>query len=188
LRCDPDFEENFETQLLGRFQVPQWINWIEKGTQYWEVYEDENSLGQSLRVGSYRSRDAKTITWLISPLFIPNSQKELYFSFRSSTSFNDNSELEIFSSTDFEGNLLNIKKATWKTVNASIASEDHNDILWIDSGAIPLGNAPIYFAFRYVGSGKLPKTELLNLMISVFIAQIPNRVFNKSYLASCIGP
>lgn len=154
LRCDPLFEENFETQLLGQFQVPQWINWIEKGSQYWEVYEDENSLGQSLRIGSYRSRDAKTITWLISPLFTPNTQEELYFSFRSSTAFADNSELEFFSSTDFDGNYLNIKKATWKKVNAVIASEDQSDILWVDSGAIPLGNTPVYFAFRYTGSGK----------------------------------
>ncbi|MDA0792430.1 MAG: hypothetical protein O3B46_02525 [Bacteroidetes bacterium] len=108
-----------------------------KGINVWEVYEDENSLGQSLRIGSYRSRDAKTITWLISHLFTPNAQEELYFSFRSSTAFADNSELEFFSSTDFDGNYLNIKKATWKKVNAVIASEDQSDILWVDSGAIP---------------------------------------------------
>lgn len=62
--------------------------------------------------------------------------------------------MEFFSSTDFDGNYLNIKKATWKKVNAVIASEDQSDILWVDSGAIPLGNTPIYFAFRYTGSGK----------------------------------
>jgi len=45
--------------------------------------------------------------------------------------------LEFFSSTDFDGNYLNIKKATWKKVNAVIASEDQSDILWVDSGAIP---------------------------------------------------
>ena len=54
---------------MGRFDEQHWINWIEKGTVYWEVYEDENSLGQSLRIGSYRSRDAKSICWLITPVF-----------------------------------------------------------------------------------------------------------------------
>lgn len=33
-RCDPYFEESFETHTLGRFEREGWINWIEKGTQY----------------------------------------------------------------------------------------------------------------------------------------------------------
>ena len=44
-RCDPFFEESFETRTMGKFEASNWLNWIEKGTVYWEVYEDQNSLG-----------------------------------------------------------------------------------------------------------------------------------------------
>ena len=37
-----------------------------------------------------------------------------------------------------------------------VASEEDNDMLWIDSGILPLNNIKesVYFAFRYTGSGK----------------------------------
>ena len=155
-RCDPHFEENFEAVTLGRFEGKGWINWIEKGSKYWEVYEDENSLGQSLRIGSYRSRDQKTLSWFITPKLEFGGLNNPYFGFRTSTSFFDKSKLEVLYSSDFSGNMNQIKKATWKALTATIASDQNNDQLWIDSGEIPLNNLgnSIYVAFRYSGSGK----------------------------------
>lgn len=155
-RCDPYFEENFEEVTLGRFEEEGWINWIEKGSKYWEVYEDENSLGQSLQIGSYRSRDKKTVSWLITPKLNFESLNNPYFGFRTSTSFYDKSELEVLYSSNFTGSIDQIKKATWYSLTATIASDQNNDQLWIDSGEIPLNNldSSIYVAFKYTGSGK----------------------------------
>lgn len=155
-RCDPYFEENFESEPLGKFEKEGWINWIEKGSKYWEVYEDENSLGQSLQIGSYRSGDAKTISWLITPELKFESLQNPQFGFRTSTSFLDKSELEVFYSYNFNGAIDQIKEASWKPLNAIIATEQENDRLWIDSGEIALTafNRPVYIAFRYSGSGK----------------------------------
>ena len=155
-RCDPFFEESFETRSMGRFDEQHWINWIEKGTVYWEVYEDENSLGQSLRIGSYRSRDAKSICWLITPVFDLNKLSNPVLSFRTSTAFADNSKLEVFYSNNFNGDATQVKKASWKALSAWISSAEDNDQIWIDSGDIPLNKTEgeLYFAFRYTGSGK----------------------------------
>ena len=155
-RCDPFFEQSWENQLLGRFEETDWINWIEKGTQYWEVYEDEFSLGQSLRIGSYRSKDSKTISWLVTPPINTTDLNAPYFSFRTSTAFADSSKLEVFYSINFNGNPNEIKKADWIALDAQIASKEDNESLWIDSGNIPIAETfqSLYFAFRYTGSGK----------------------------------
>ena len=154
-RCDPYFEESFETHTLGRFEREGWINWIEKGTQYWEVFEDKNSLGQSLRIGSYRSRDKETVCWLVSPEFTLTSLNQAFFSFRSSTAFADKSSLEVLFSTDFNGNPTQIKKAKWTPFDLIIASLEDSETLWIDSGSVLLSEyKSLYIAFRYKGSGK----------------------------------
>jgi len=154
-RCDPFFGESFETYPMGRFEGKGWMNWIEKGTQYWEIYEDENSLGQSLRIGSYRSRDEKTLCWLITPKIDLNHLNLPLLSFRTSNAFADKSKLEVFYSNNFEGTPSQIKQANWKLLEVKIASSDDNDVLWIDSGNLSIPNKnSVHFAFRYTGSGK----------------------------------
>jgi len=156
LRCDPFFEESFETVPLGRFEGEGWQNFIEQGTQYWEVYEDENALGQSLRIGSYRSGDSKTICWLVSPALEVRSLENPVLAFRTSTAYADSSVLEIFLSENYDGSLPTSETATWVALDVRIANDDDNDVLWIDSGSVMLDTirSPFHVAFRYTGSGK----------------------------------
>lgn len=155
-RCDPFFEESFENHPMGRFDSEGWINWIEKGSVYWEVYEDENSLGQSLRIGSYRSKDSKSICWLLTPPLDFSKLSNPILSFRTSTAYADNSKLEVFFSDDFKGDLSQITTASWKAIESKIATEEDNDQIWIDSGIleINLNSNQVFFAFRYTGSGR----------------------------------
>ena len=80
-----------------------WINFNQVGTQFWEVYEDENSLGQSIALGSYRSGDKETISWLITPELEVYFLANPYLAFRTSTSFADSSNLYVFFATDWAG-------------------------------------------------------------------------------------
>ncbi len=155
-RCDPFFEESFETHPLGRFESEGWLNWIEQGSVYWSVYEDENSLGQSLSMGSYRSKDAASLCWLITPALDLSSLSNPFFSFRSSTAFADQSKLEVFYSIDFRGDPSQIKTATWVALEGTIATESDEDHMWVDSGNLKIQSTSnqVYFAFRYTGSGK----------------------------------
>ena len=93
---------------------------------------------------------------MITPSINLSSLSRPFLNFKTSTAFADNSKLEILYSTDFNGSLSQIKKSTWTEIEARIASDDDNDLIWIDSGAIVLDShqESIHFAFRYTGSGK----------------------------------
>ena len=154
-RCDPFFEENFETVRLGLFEKQAWTNFNEAGTQFWEVYEDESSLGQSIALGSYRSGDSETISWLITPELDVSSLVNPHLAFRTSTSFADNSSLSVFYATNWSEETATIGQVNWVELNVRIADNEDNNTQWIDSGEIPIVFGPkFYLAFRYTGSGK----------------------------------
>ena len=154
-RCDPYFEESFDHIRLGLFDATNWTNFKQEGSKQWEVYEDAYSLGQSIRMGSYRSGDATTISWLISPKIDPTPLNHPHLAFRTSTSFADNSVLEVFYSTNWTGDISQLQSAQWLPLPARIANKTDNASHWIDSGDIPLTfGTPFYIAFRYTGSGK----------------------------------
>ena len=155
LRCDPFFEENFEAVPLGLFEKQGWVNFNQAGTQFWEVYEDENSLGQSIALGSYRSGDKETISWLITPELVVSSLENPFLAFRTSTSFADNSSLSVFVATNWTGDTASLEQDNWRELDVRIAENTDNNTLWIDSGDIPIDFGPkFHLAFRYTGSGK----------------------------------
>ena len=155
LRCDPFFEENFEAVPLGLFEKQGWVNFNQAGTQFWEVYEDENSLGQSIALGSYRSGDKETISWLITPELVVSSLENPFLAFRTSNSFADNSSLSVFVATNWTGDTASLEQDNWRELDVRIAENEDNNTLWIDSGDIPIDFGPkFHLAFRYTGSGK----------------------------------
>ena len=107
---------------MGLFVKESWTNFNQAGTQFWEVYEDENSLGQSIALGSYRSGDSETISWLITPKFDVSSLVNPYLAFRTSTSFADNSSLSVFYATNWSGETATIEQVNWEELNARIAN------------------------------------------------------------------
>ena len=154
-RCDPFFEESFDHIRLGSFDQLGWTNFNQDGSQLWEVYEDENSLGQSIRLGSYRSGDAVTVSWLITPEIDVGSLNHPHLAFRTSTSFADNSALEVFYSTEWSGEVAQLENTQWISLPARLATKDDDNTHWIDSGdlAIDFGSK-FHLAFRYTGSGR----------------------------------
>lgn len=154
-RCDPPYMEAFETFLLGKITAQDWTNWSEKGTQSWEVFRDENTLGQSARMGSYRSGDKATLSWLITPLLDLSSLQHPQLSFRTSVAFADNSQLDVFVSTDWDGSTANLRNSRWESLPARLAHKGDAPEDWIDSGAVALPAARfVHLAFVYNGSGK----------------------------------
>lgn len=147
-------EERFFLQL-GLFEKQGWVNFNQAGTQFWEVYEDENSLGQSIALGSYRSGDKETISWLITPELVVSSLENPFLAFRTSISFADNSSLSVFVATNWTGDTASLEQDNWRELDVRIAENEDNNTLWIDSGDIPIDFGPrFHLAFRYTGSGK----------------------------------
>lgn len=154
------FEDDFETQSTNSLISGNgWTNIIQEGTEGWEAYSaggSNASLGISARVGSFRSGDARTVSWLITPQINLDAQDGETLTFQTSNSFSDGSELELLFSSDWDGNPANIGNATWGILPAAYITQDSDSFAsWFSSGIVDLSCATgsIYIAWRYTGSG-----------------------------------
>ena len=95
-RCAPLFEESFEQVRLGLFQKEGWLNLAEEGSRFWEVYADENALGKSIKINSFRSGDERSVSWLILPPLDLQGIDHPVLTFRSSVHFADSSTLNVW--------------------------------------------------------------------------------------------
>lgn len=154
------FADNFESQSANSaISGNGWTNYAEAGTQTWQAYTatgSNASIGVSARIGSFRSNDASTIAWLITPQIDMDAQDGETLTFKTSNSFADGSDLEILFSTDWDGTEANIKTATWGILPKAYVAQDSDAFSsWFDSGIVDLSCATgkIYIAFKYTGSG-----------------------------------
>ena len=86
-------------------------------------------------------------------LFVSTNQPHL--AFRTSTSFADNSVLEVFYSTEWSGEVAQLENTQWVSLPARLATKDDDNTHWIDSGDLAIDFGPkFHLAFRYTGSGK----------------------------------
>ena len=155
-RCDPFFEQHFESATKGKLEIEGWLNYTEVGSPYWKVAEDENTLGRSASISAYASGDAQSVIWLISPEVDLSGLSGPYFAFRTAVKYADKSKLEVFISTDFSGLTEEVTEATWQKLDLKIAAKLDGNNIWIDSGNYNLSDFgdKAYFGFKYTGSGK----------------------------------
>lgn len=154
------FADDFQSQSVGSLISGNgWTNYIQEGTEGFEAYTQggtNSSLGTSCRIGSYRSDDASSIAWLITPAIDLDAQNGETFMFKSSNSFSDGSELELLFSPDWDGTEANITSATWGVLPAAYLVQDSDFFgAWFDSEIVDLscGTGTIHIAFKYTGSG-----------------------------------
>lgn len=149
--------ENFENQPSGSTMPAGWTNFIEAGSETWETYTDADSLGKSVRCGSFRSGDTSSVAWLITPQFDFNAQTGEVFSFETSNSFSDGSTMQVLFSADWDGTPAGVTTATWEPLaDPTIVSDGTNFRSWVFSGNASLDclDRAGYLAFKYEGSGE----------------------------------
>lgn len=150
------FEEDFEsTTGSGAIALTGWTNYSQEGSRKFTGYTDSNTNSRATRIGAFRSRDTSTISWLITPSINLNATANEFFSFESSNSFADGSELEVLISTNWDGTEANITTATWATLPAAVVSDSESFRNWVSSGDVDLSSfsGSAHIAFRYTGSG-----------------------------------
>ena len=175
VRCDPPeldcgnasvegsnilFEDMFETQTINSaISGNGWTNYQQEGTETWEAYTatgTNSSQGVSARVGSFRSGDASTVAWLITPEIDLDANSGVTISFETSNSFADASNLEVMLSNDWDGTTQGITTATWLILPAAYITQDSDPFsTWFSSGIVDLscGSGKAHIAFKYSGSG-----------------------------------
>ena len=162
-RCMPLAISDFSTLLLkedfeatsGEVNIPNWTNYSEAGSKKWRAYDDANSLSRATRMGSFRSGDESTISWLITKGINLDSTAEEYLSFETSTSFADGSTLEVLISENWDGEAATITAANWVALPARIASNNDDFNRFKNSTFINVSgySGTAYIAFKYTGTG-----------------------------------
>lgn len=145
--------ENFDAGIPAT-----WTNYIQEGTRNWVDYSGSSALsGSSVKIGSYLSGDASTISWLISPAIDMDAQNNETLEFFTSNSYSDDSNLELLFSNDWDGTEAGIATATWGLLPAATIVDDAEYYQnWVSSGIVDLSCATgssFYIAFKYTGSG-----------------------------------
>jgi len=146
--------ENFDTGSIPA----TWTNYIQEGSRDWDTYSGSSALsGTSVRMGSYNSGDASSVSWLISPAINMDAQDGETLEFKTSNSYADGSKLELMFSNDWDGTEAGIATATWGIIPAATIVEDGEYYQnWVSSGIVDLSCAEgssFYIAFKYTGSG-----------------------------------
>jgi hypothetical protein len=162
-RCTPLALSDFSTLVLsqdfeatsGEIRIPNWTNYSEAGSKKWRSYTDVNTLSRAANIGSYRSGDDRTISWLIIEGINLDATSEEYLSFETSTSFADGSTLEVLISENWDGIAATITSANWISLPARIASNKDDYNSFKNSTFINLSNyfGRVYIAFKYSGNG-----------------------------------
>lgn len=151
---DETINQDFES-ASGNIAITGWTNFNQEGTRLFRSYFDNHSSSKAAKIGSYKSGDASSISWLITNSINLDAYKNEFLSFETSNSFGDDSKLEALISTNWDGTTANISTATWTKLPAKIVDKTISYKKWLSSGVIDLssfsGNAHI--AFRYTGSG-----------------------------------
>jgi hypothetical protein len=151
-----DFEDQNTNNPVS---IPGWINYIESGSEAWEAFVDNGtnqSLGISARAGSFNSGDVSTVSWLITPEIPLETNSKITLEFKTSSSFSDESILQVLYSVDWDGTEEGVSTADWGIIaDADIIQNDQFFGDWISSGLVDMscfdGNG--YIAFKYTGSG-----------------------------------
>jgi hypothetical protein len=127
-------------------------------------------------MGAFNSGVPVNIAWLISPAIDLDSQDYEFVNFINSNDFDDNSELELLISTDWDGNEATITTSTWTALPGNIVSDDEFYQNWVDSGLIDLSSytGTAYIAFKYTGGDDAANTIDGNFEIDNFKVLVQN--------------
>jgi hypothetical protein len=174
-RCDPVFEETFNTAIDNtNLNIPNWINYAEAGDQLWteQVYSGNGYA----EFTAYNTGNTSNIGWLISPGIDMDAQEGEVLNFQTEYSYPDSGHypLEVFVSTNFNGEESGIASATWEPLSVVIAHPDVTDewFTWVDSGTVDLSmyTGILYIAFKYTGSDTSNQNSTIhveNVIVSV---------------------
>ena len=155
------FGDNFESQenndpIFGN----GWTNISQEGTVLWEGFDGSSNnppFGEiSAQIGSFNSGDRSTITWLITPELDFDAINNATLTFLTSTSFADESILEVLVSNQWDGTSTDVNSFEWATLSSARIANPRDPFRdYIPSGIVDLScvEGKGYVAWRYTGSG-----------------------------------
>ncbi len=108
-----------------------------------------------LRASSYSSgTNFPTEQWVYSPVIDASSYDNLHIMFQNDQNYEPIQDLELYVSTDFDGDSANFASATWNQLvipSDQLSDGSYNVVVAdIDASTQAAGQSAVYFAFKYV--------------------------------------
>lgn len=156
------FAETFPQEEINNnqpFDFPGWTNFIEAGSKKWiERYAAGTGFILFNPFGS--PNEASNIAWAITPAINLDESSNEVLTFDSASNFvtSPANKLEVYISTDYDGNSANVLSSTWEPLDATVADNTTNGWIWVPSGQIDISSysGNVYIAFRVVGASQAP--------------------------------
>jgi hypothetical protein len=159
------YKEIFDAYIVNDdeyLNFGDWMTFEQAGNKVW--FEKKTDNNGYLEFTSYQSGNVSNIAWAITPKINMDKSENEVLTFKTSTEYvtDANNKLEVFVSTDFDGD--DVLGATWIPLTATIANNstnisntDSNGFININSGQIDLStySGDIYIAFKGTGSGTI---------------------------------
>jgi hypothetical protein len=157
------YKEIFDAYIVNDdeyLNFGDWMTFEQAGNKVW--FEKKTDNNGYLEFTSYQSGNVSNIAWAITPKINMDKSENEVLTFKTATEYvtDANNKLEVFVSTDFDGD--DVLGATWIPLTATIANNstnisntDSNGLININSGQIDLStySGDIYIAFKGTGSG-----------------------------------
>lgn len=156
LIIENDFEDHSKNTVV---KSEGWTNYSNNPNQQWETFSSSGinaSKGISAKISAEGSERYPFIAWLITPSFQILDGTNTILEFETSTSYANQSKLEVLVSTDWDGDVSTLETTEWRKLDqAYIALNENNYSNWYASGTINLSclsNTNAHIAFKYTAS------------------------------------
>ena len=168
-RCDPPildctgtsggstvlFDENFEGTSLTTLYNEGWINVNANNGNYKYSYRSFSG-NYYMQVTAFNSFENPYEVWLITPAINLNNTTGEQLTFKTNVGYWNGDPLTVYVSTDFTGNVADIKEATWIQTEPELPHGPSSGYgsTFLSSGPINISclEGNMYVAFRYLGS------------------------------------
>lgn len=119
------------------------------------------------KISNYSNGNTASESWWITPPINLTGASNPIFSMSSAAKFTGD-DIEIYTSTDYDGSSNPNTQGTWNLINAPISTGNNYD--WVNTGEVAVTNtsSTTYFAIKYVGTASDGKTWRID---SIFVAE-----------------
>lgn len=155
------FSEDFSKGAVDDtvLNTEKWTNIAEVGTVKWKT--QIFSGNPYAEFSSFKTLDAESIGWLISPAINMDATVGEILQFQASQSFvtSSGNSLEVLIATDYNG--TNLATANWQAIDANLPTASSAYFEFIKSGEVDLSTytGNINIAFKVKGSGTNPNLD-----------------------------
>lgn len=148
-----ELNETFDSVENGKeITLEGWFSEVEEGDRNWQG--KEFSGNKFMSVSGFKAKDAKIVSWIVTPGLDLSKATNKNFTFESQRGYAKNENLEVLVSSDFDHE-KGAAAATWEVLSPTLADKNaggYSDFKAAGDLDLSSYSGVVYVAFKYVGN------------------------------------